>query len=74
MASDAAALDEEATRAAKKFVDALAKVLVARSRPGSASLSLRSALAVANLNARQHLDSKQYRDAIAKAAYVSEQA
>ena len=70
MTADAAALDDEAAMAAKKFVDTLARVLLAR-RTGSASISLRAQLAGASVDARKLLNSKQYRDAVYKAARLS---
>jgi hypothetical protein len=72
MAYEATTADEEAASAAKKFVDALAKVLQAR-RNGSASISLRAELATAHANAEQLLNTKQYSDAIFKAARMSDQ-
>ena len=61
----------EMDAATDEFVDVLANVLQISSRNGAASLELRSRLAKARANAEKLLTTKQYSEAVFKAARVA---
>jgi hypothetical protein len=57
--------------AADRFVDALANVLQACRESGSASITLRGELAKARADAEKLLSTKEYSDAVFKAALIA---